>query len=61
MFILVKDANYNDELIINTNNISYIHEASNTILLNGVNGTGIGLIRLDDKSIKKILEHIEII
>ena len=61
MFIRVIETDYNDELIINTNNISYIHQASNTVLVNGVDGTGKSLVHLESESMKKILDNIKIV
>lgn len=61
MFIKVKETEHDDELIINTNNICYIHPASNTILVNGIDGTGKGLIHLDRESMEKLLKYIDII
>lgn len=61
MFIRVIETQYSDSQLININNISVIHEASNTIIVNSINGQGNGIYHLDDESMKKLLENIEIV
>lgn len=60
MFIRVTELIYKDEYIINTDNISFICEASQTILLNGNHGEGNGLIKISKGDIAKILNEITI-
>lgn len=61
MFIEVVELKYKDKYVINTNNISFICEASQTILLNGTHGNGCGLITVRKEDIEKILNNITII
>lgn len=61
MFIRVTDAQYGDENIINLDDISLIHEASRTIVLNGVHGCGNGVIHVNEDDIEKIIKNISIV
>lgn len=61
MFIKVKDIQFNEEIIINTDNISFINEKAQTLSLNGVHGQGNGLLRIDAKDIRKVIKSIQVI
>lgn len=61
MFIRVTDAQYGDENIINLDNISLIHEASCTVVLNGVHGCKNGVIHIKADDMKKIIQNISIV
>lgn len=58
MFIKVTETRYDDEFLVNTDNISCIYTNSNTILVNGVTGNGNGLYNLTDASMKRLLNNI---
>lgn len=55
MFLRIKEAATNNEMIINTDNISYINEKDKTMRINGV----AGLIDLDNENINKIIKTIK--
>lgn len=61
MFIRVIDTQSNVSILININNISTIHEESNTIVTNGVHGQGTGIYHLDNDSMKELMKNIKII
>ena len=58
-FVLVQN-DINDDMYINVDSIAYIHMPSRTVCLNGVNGTGNGLIHLSENGLKKLLVNIDI-
>ena len=59
MFIEIKDRQYEDNCIINTDNISIIHEGALTLTMNGVHGEGNGLLRITKEDLKRILEIVK--
>ena len=61
MFVKIIDVQYGEENIINLENISLIHKASRTIVLNGVHGCGNGVIHVNADDIEKIIKNISIV
>lgn len=62
MFIKVRETRYNDEIYINTDNISCIYaNHSNAIIVNGVTGNGNSIYNLTDESMKRLLDNIQIL
>lgn len=45
----------NDTIIINTDNISIIHEGSGTLIMNGVIGNENGVIKITKESMQKVI------
>lgn len=57
MFIKVKGSRYDDEMIINTDNISIIWEHG-TIVMNGSHGEGNGILNLTKESMELLLKKL---
>lgn len=59
-FVRVKDSQYNDDMVVNVDSISYIAVNSGHVLFNGTHGEHTGLVRFDRENIQKILDAIEV-
>ena len=59
MFVRIEDREYGDNILINTESIAIIWEESCILLMCGNHGAGNGLIKTNQKDMRKLLECIE--
>lgn len=60
MFLKVTEVEGGQEILLNTDNISFICESSSSVLVNGIHSLGHGFIKLNEKDMNKLIDNIEI-